>query len=206
MDKKAYTDLLSRAKENLPERIKKEERFKIPDPDLVFEGKTTILRNFGDIAMAINRDGEQMFAFLLKELGTAGNLDGRRGIFKGRLIESQLVDRVTNYIETYVLCSECKRPDTRLVKDGRVLVLECDACGAHRPVKVRKGGKAQDAEALVEGNVYEVVIGDVGRKGDGVAKIGKYTIYVPRTTKGNIVKIKISKISGTIAFAEPVVE
>ena len=64
----------------------------------------------------------------------------------------------------------------------------------------------QDAEALVEGNVYEVVIGDVGRKGDGVAKIGKYTIYVPRTTKGNIVKIKISKISGTIAFAEPVVE
>ena len=52
-----------------------------------------------------------------------------------------------------------------------------------------------------EGGVYEVLIEDVGRKGDGVAKLDKYIIYVPGTVKGAQTKVKIQKISGNVAFA-----
>jgi len=201
-----YETLLKRAKEALPETILTQERFKIPRVDLFTEGKTTIWRNFEDVCNAINRDPAQVLAYLLREIGTAGALDGRRVVFKGRVTEDQLSNRIKGFVDTYVLCSECGRPDTRLVKEDRITVLECDACGAHRPVRVRKPAKAVEEAALVEGKVYEVMIQDIGKKGDGIAKKDKYIIYVPGTTKGSIVKVHIDKISGTIAFGRVVRE
>src|SRR5438445_10348215 len=79
-------------------------------------------------------------------------------------------------------------------------MLECDACGARRPVKaVKKAAKVEEAP-LVEGKVYELMIQDIGKKGDGIAKLDKYVIYVPGTAKGAIVKVYIEKIAGTVAF------
>jgi translation initiation factor 2 subunit 2 len=108
-----------------------------------------------------------------------------------------------NYTETFVLCSECGKPDTRINKEGRVLVLECEACGAHRPVNVRKSTRGAEKEGIKEGGVYEVMVEDVGRKGDGVTKLDKYIIYVPGAAKGTRLKVKIQKISGNVAFSVP---
>jgi translation initiation factor 2 subunit 2 len=44
----------------------------------------------------------------------------------------------------------------------------------------------------------------VGNKGDGIAKVDKYLIFVPGTIKGEIIRAKIKKISGTLAFADVV--
>jgi len=54
---------------------------------------------------------------------------------------------------------------------------------------------------LEEGNTYDVTIKDIGKKGDGVAYIDKYIIYVPGAVKGSAVKVRIEKISGTVAFS-----
>ncbi|MFQ6060434.1 MAG: translation initiation factor IF-2 subunit beta [Thermoplasmata archaeon] len=204
MAKQSYEELLERAREALPAKVTTHERFRIPDVDVFLEGKTTVLRNFEEIANAINRDPQQILAYLLRELGTAGTIDGRRVLFKGRVATSQIEDRIRGYVETYVLCSECRRPDTRMVKEGRITILECDACGAHRPVEVRKRSRKIPAKLLEEGKVYEVTIQDIGRKGDGIAKVGKYTIYVPGMTKGSSGKIQIEKIAGSVAFARVV--
>jgi translation initiation factor 2 subunit 2 len=192
--------LLKRAKEALPKPVTSGERFQVPEADLIVEGKTTVLRNFLDITTAINRDPTQVLQYLLRELGTAGSLEDRRVVFKGKVTGAQVADRIKSYIDTYVICSECGRPDTRLIKEDRVAILECDACGARRPVKiVKKAAKVEEA-ALVEGKVYEVMIQDIGKKGDGIAKKDKYIIYIPGTAKGTIVKVYIEKIAGTVAF------
>jgi translation initiation factor 2 subunit 2 len=68
-------------------------------------------------------------------------------------------------------------------------------------VNVRKAPRTQEREGLVEGNIYEVMIEDVGRKGDGVARMDRYIIYVPGTAKGTRTKIKINKVTGNVAFA-----
>jgi translation initiation factor 2 subunit 2 len=197
-----YLANLDRAIKNLPEIKGSGERFIIPDPKLLTEGKTTVLENFAVIVDKLNRDPEHIFKFLLRELGTAGKIEGSRAIFMRRLTLSMVSEIISAYVKEYVTCSECGRPDTHLMKSERILTLRCDACGAHRPVTKRRATMIAKEEALVEGETYDVRIDAVGSKGDGIAKKDKYTIYVPNTIKGDTVKIKIKKITGNLAFAE----
>jgi translation initiation factor 2 subunit 2 len=197
-----YKELLKRARDKLPKTIIEHERFQVPELEILIEGKTTVVRNFADIADVVNRDPADILAYLLKELGTAGTSEGKRVIFKGKVQTDQIKDRLKSYVSTYVLCSECKRPDTKLVKEGRTLVLECDACGAHRPVKVRKGRGPEPVAAIEIGKTYDLMIQDVGKKGDGVAKKGNFIIFVPGTAKGANVKVIIENISGNVAFGK----
>jgi translation initiation factor 2 subunit 2 len=123
-EKYDYKALLKRARDKLPTAVSEHSRFQIPEIDILIEGKTTVLRNFADIASAVNRDPADILAYLLKELGTAGTSDGKRVIFKGKVQPDQIKDRIDSYVSVYVLCSECERPDTKLEKDGRTLILE----------------------------------------------------------------------------------
>jgi translation initiation factor 2 subunit 2 len=200
MAEEEYLSLLEKAKDELPDTIEKHERFSVPEVDVFQEGKQTVIRNFGDIVDALRRDPEHLLHFLLRELGAPGSVEGRRAIIKAKISPSQVTDRIGNYTETWVLCSECGRPDTHIVKDGRVLVLECEACGAHRPVHVSKTIRPQEVKELQEGETYELVIEDVGKRGDGLARKGNMIIYVPGTVKGSRVKVFVEKVDGKIAF------
>ncbi len=199
-----YLANLDRALKLLPEIKGSGERFVVPEPKLLTEGKTTVLENFAGIADKLNREQEHLFKFLLRELGTAGKIDGSRAIFQRKLTSGIVTELINAYVKEYVTCSECGRPDTHLMKSERILTLRCDACGAHRPVTKRRATTIAKEEALTEGETYDVKIDAVGSKGDGIAKKDKYTIYVPNTVKGDTVKIKIKKITGTLAFAEKV--
>jgi translation initiation factor 2 subunit 2 len=195
-----YGALLDRAKKELPQTLEAHDRFQVPEPDVMIEGKTTVIRNFGAIAESLRRDPEHVFGYLLRELGTAGTLDGQRVVFKGKVATAQIGDRIESYVDEYVLCSECDRPDTKIVKDGRVLILTCETCGAHRPVHVRKQVKQQEADDIEAGKTYDFMIEDVGRKGDGIARKGRFIIYIPGSAKGTQVKAKIDKVTGSMAF------
>src|SRR5436309_8690096 len=130
-----YEQLLKRAKSALPQALSTGERFQVPEPDIVTEGKTTILRNFEDIVQAIRRDATMVLTFLLRELGTAGVQDGKRVVFKGKVTAQQVADRMKAYIDSYVICTECGRPDTHLVKEDRMQMLQCEALGDRRLVQ-----------------------------------------------------------------------
>ncbi|UCE80406.1 MAG: translation initiation factor IF-2 subunit beta [Methanobacteriota archaeon] len=195
-----YDALLDRAKKDLPQTLEAHDRFQVPEPDVMIEGKTTVIRNFGAIAESLRREPEHLYGYLLRELGTAGNLDGQRAVFKGKVATAQIADRIESYVEEYVLCSECDKPDTRIVKDGRILILTCETCGAHRPVHVRKQVKQEEGKEIEAGKTYDFMIEDIGKKGDGIARKGKYIIYIPGSAKGTQVKAKIDKVSGSMAF------
>lgn len=199
-----YEELLDRAIAKMPDTETTDARFVIPEPKLFSEGKATILDNFGNIADTLNRDPDHLMKYLTRELGTAGKIEGSRAVFQGRFTRTQLADNIQAYVDEYVMCSECGRPDTQLVRVDRVLVLKCSACGAHRPVKKRKITQTEVREAIEEGGIYEFRIDAVGSKGDGIAKVDRYTIFVPGASKGDVVKVKIKKISGNLAFSERV--
>jgi len=101
-----------------------------------------------------------------------------------------------------VICSECGKPDTRLVKDDRVLMLRCDACGGHRPVKKRKARIEPPANEIQEGSILDVEIQSVSKRGDGVVRRGKYVIYVAHSKPGQQVKVRVTRVSGSIVFTE----
>jgi len=55
-----------------------------------------------------------------------------------------------------------------------------------------------------EGQEYEVEIESVGGKGDGIAKIKGFVIFVAGTKKGEYVKVKVTKVLQNVGFAEVV--
>ncbi|MDR2866332.1 MAG: translation initiation factor IF-2 subunit beta [Methanomassiliicoccaceae archaeon] len=195
-----YLSLLDRAKNCLPETIQGHERFSLPDLDILQEGKITVIRNFIDITDKLRRDPQHVLQYLLRELGTPGNIETRRAVLKAKLSTSQISERVQEYTDTFVICSECDRPDTRMLKEGRTLVLECEACGARRPVNAKKSTRSDTSSELRAGDIIEILIHDVGKKGDGVGKYQNYLVVVPGTAKGTRAKVKITNMSGTTAF------
>ena len=131
-----YEKLLERAREGLEDVMQNAERFSPPIPDIMHEGsKKTIIRNFSEIVDSLRRDETHLYKFLLQELGTAGSVNNRRLVLQGRVPEKKIRDRIKTYIETFVVCQECNRPDTSFLRTGRTLNLHCEACGAKRPIR-----------------------------------------------------------------------
>ncbi|MDH7507460.1 MAG: translation initiation factor IF-2 subunit beta [Candidatus Thermoplasmatota archaeon] len=198
-----YNKLLKRVIESTPKKEIVEDRFKLPKAEIFYEGNTTVIKNFDKISDTINRAPDLILKFLLGGLGTAGELNGPRAVFQGKIPAKNVQEKLKDYIDTYVICSECNKPDTHLVKQGRTMLIRCDACGAFRSAKSRKKKLIQQpTEVLKEGNIYDLEIKDIGKKGDGIAYLDKYIIYVSGAVKGSTVKVKIEKISGTVAFGQ----
>ncbi len=198
-----YEALLERARTKLPEVKTGGERFVVPDPDVMTDGRNTVIRNLGPIAEVLRREPAHLIGFLAKELGCPGVLDLPRGVLKSRISADAIQQKIREYTEKFVICSECKRPDTHLQKDGRLLILVCEACGAQRPVTVRRVVAPERPKApVVVGEVYRLTIEDVGRRGDGVAKKEGFVIFVTGATqRGTSVNAKITKVLGNNAYA-----
>jgi len=54
--------------------------------------------------------------------------------FQGRFSESTIKRLIEIYVNRFVICPICKRPDTKLSKEGKFLFLICEACGAKSSV------------------------------------------------------------------------
>jgi len=132
-----YEDMLKRALSSLPRRPLQSERLKIPSVDIVVVGNRTLIRNFKEIASILNREPEHLLKFLCKEDGSAGTLREDMAEIHGKFDKATLNKLIERYVQNFVLCRVCMRPDTHLKKYGRFLYIECDACGASSPVMTR---------------------------------------------------------------------
>jgi translation initiation factor 2 subunit 2 len=197
-----YESNLDRAIEDLPDLGGSDERLDIPEAEAQKDGAFTRLTNLSAIADALDRDPEHLHSSIQQELGTAGQYEDGRARYNGSFSSTELDAAVESYIAEYVTCSECGLPDTKLVTENRTQMLRCEACGAFRPVaKRRRTDDRTETPDIEEGKTYEVEITGTGRKGDGVAERGKYTIFVPGAEEGDQVEIYINNVSGTLAFA-----
>ena len=131
----SYDELLKRAMSKVPKKTGTGERFEMPRIDAVAQGSQTIIKNFGDITTKLRRDPNHLMKFLTKELAVPGSTDGTRASFQGRLSYRMLVGKLELYVKEYVICKVCGRPDTKLVKEGRIDQMKCEACGARSAVK-----------------------------------------------------------------------
>jgi predicted RNA-binding protein with TRAM domain len=58
------------------------------------------------------------------------------------------------------------------------------------------------AAPVKENQELEVVIADIGSRGDGIAKLQSYMIFVPRSKIGERVKVRIVMVREKFAVAE----
>jgi translation initiation factor 2 subunit 2 len=130
-----YDDLLKRACENMPEVQAKRERLELPRIMIQTVGMRTIISNFKEIADALDRDPQHVLKFLTREMATAATFHDSRAIFQGKFHADSFERLLQRYLEGYVTCPVCKRPDTRVVKEKRLSFIVCNACGAKSSIK-----------------------------------------------------------------------
>ena len=132
-----YDDLLKRLRNGLGTSAIKSsaERIELPPPQIYWQGRKTIFRNFSEYPRILRRDPDRILMYLAKELATAASLDGERAIFIGRKDKQSFAVLLKRYMNDRVVCPVCGRPDTHTKKVKRLLFLVCEACGARSSIK-----------------------------------------------------------------------
>ena len=130
-----YEELLQRARKNLPATAIEETRFELPKFESFTEGAKTIIKNFVEVAKTLHREPAHLLKFLQAEAGTFGEIEEQRLVLKGQKKVEILNEKLSLYIKEFVICKECKKPDTEMRKVEHVDQVKCKACGAKYTVR-----------------------------------------------------------------------
>ena len=132
-----YKHLLERGRSQIPEDAFKKsgERFQVPSVQVIIQGNRTLWQNFQEIIGVLNRPGKEVLKYMAGQLATAGTIEGSNAIFNGTFPEETVNDVLSRYIDAYVICPVCTRPDTTMIKEKNVYYLSCSACGARTAVR-----------------------------------------------------------------------
>jgi len=132
----SYHELLHRLRTKMGTQVKASgSRLELPEPQVIWVGNRTILRNFAEYPKLFRRDANKLLMFLAKELATAASIEGERAIFIGRKDKQSFTVLLNRYMRDYVVCPVCGSPDTRIEKVKRLQFLLCEACGAKSSLK-----------------------------------------------------------------------
>ena len=113
------------------------ERFEIPKANVQIQGNKTIISNFLQIASYLRRDPLHLMKFLSKELAAFSKMENERLIMNRKIQPNQINDKIALYVNEFVICKECKKPDTELVKHEGFMFMHCLACGAKHSVRAK---------------------------------------------------------------------
>ena len=131
----SYEQMLEEGIKSLPEVATTTERFEVPKAKGHIQGNKTVIINFNQIVEFFRRDKNHFLKFLLKELATPGNYDGTRLVL-GRKVNSSFINqKIEQYANTFVLCSNCGKPDTQIIEKENAISLKCAACGTQKTIK-----------------------------------------------------------------------
>jgi len=78
---------------------------------------------------------DHFLKFLTKELAAKATIEGDRVILNMKVSSKKINPKIEQYVDEFVLCRECKKPDTELVKEGKFTLIRCLACGAKHPIR-----------------------------------------------------------------------
>ena len=113
-----------------------EYRYKMPRIIGKVEGRgngiKTAIPNMVDVASSLHRPPGEVTKFFGCELGaqTTYNDDTERAIVNGAHETRVLQDKLSVYIEKFVLCPACKLPETSYKIKSEIIYHNCLACGA----------------------------------------------------------------------------
>jgi translation initiation factor 2 subunit 2 len=134
---KDYLVNLKRARKTVPAEVFEKSRFEIPVADVFQEGNKTWITDWNRILKILNRenDADHLSKHLAGEFATSATEERGRLFLQGKFSKTMVNRELTSYVKEFVLCEECSKPDTKLVREGRILIKVCEACGARGAIK-----------------------------------------------------------------------
>jgi len=131
-----YQELLDKAYKEV-RQVKVAERFEVPKVEGHIVGTRTIISNFSQIASILRRKPEHLAKFLSRELATQATIEADRLILNRKLSSKMINEKIEAYVKEFVICPECGKPDTELIKEDRFMFIHCLACGAKHSVRAK---------------------------------------------------------------------
>ena len=131
----SYEKLLDEAYTKLKPLEKTKDRFDIPNVEGHLEGTKTILTNIAQISSYVRRDNDHLIKFLLKELASPGVFRNNRLILQRKISSQKINEKIQDYAKEFVICNQCQKPDTELIKEKGFSFIHCLACGAKHSVR-----------------------------------------------------------------------
>jgi len=167
-------------------------RYKMPSLLTKIEGKgngiKTVIPNMSDISRALSRPPTYPTKFFGCELGAQTSFDekGDRYIVNGAHDASRLRELLDAFIDKFVLCAECKNPETDLIIVPRTedIFRDCKACGARTGVDMRhklttfivkNPPKKSKKEKKAKGDAKEKEEGSAGDEAEGEESGDEFT-------------------------------
>jgi translation initiation factor 2 subunit 2 len=129
-----YEDLLVKAYHSIPQKALSHERFEIPKAESFIQGNKTIVKGVSELIRTMRREKKHFIKWLNKETALPITEANNQLTINGRVSSIQLNKLIESYFTQYVLCAECKKPDTTVISQEGVHMLKCEACGAIKPV------------------------------------------------------------------------
>lgn len=124
----SYEALLEEAYQNV-EPVEVCERFEVVRVKGHHEGTRTVISNFSQVAACMRRPAGHIMKFLSKELASSVEISRDRLILSRKLSSKEINSKIEKYVNSFVLCKSCKKPDTEMVDEGNKTFLKCLACG-----------------------------------------------------------------------------
>lgn len=131
----SYEQLVERAYSKIKVVGTGGERFEIPKAKGQIQGDKTIIVNAKPIADYLRRPLEHLAKYLMKELASFAEIDGERLVFKAKLNAARVNEKIESYVRDFVVCPECKKPDTEVISEHGIKFKHCLACGAKTPIR-----------------------------------------------------------------------
>lgn len=132
-----YNDLLKKLYKEVKPIQSSGERFAIPKVEGMVEGNKTFITNFAQICSVIRREPKHVAKFLQKELATPGVIEKDRLVLNRKLNSAAINEKIAEYAKEFVICPECKKPDTEIKRENHFMFLHCLACGAKHSVRTQ---------------------------------------------------------------------
>jgi translation initiation factor 5 len=111
-------------------------RYKMPRIFGKVEGRgngiKTVLINVVELGTALNREAPEITKFFGCELGsqTTYTVDTDRAVVNGAHRDADLQNHLSKYIENFVLCKNCRLPETHYKVKAEIVSQKCLACGS----------------------------------------------------------------------------
>lgn len=98
-------------------------------PIIKSANKRTFISNFKEICNSLNRNIDDVKTYFEKELATTVTINQDGGlVITGMYKQNGVMKIMESYIQTYVMCKECKTYSTDIVKENRITFMKCNRC------------------------------------------------------------------------------
>ncbi len=124
-------------------------RYKRPSISLTSSKEFMCLTNIESIADALGRPVELLIRYVGVKIGTSISNKKGKYMIKCNTSPSEFEKLIDEFTQHFVLCKDCKNPETEIEHDKSSVYLRCKACGVASMVD-DGGGKNKNIEKCLK--------------------------------------------------------